>query len=1053
MPKLLRRSSRPFLHAWVLLVAALIVACTPAPVAFQSDDFNNCALDTGRWSFVDPVGDGSASLQGVGTADVVLALSVGGGVSHDVWSTGNQSARVMQSIGDADFGLEAKFESVPTLGYQMQGILVEGSGSGNLLRFDFFSDGTNLHIYSASFANNTPTVRVDRVITSGAPLYMRVVRQSNQWTLSYSYDGASWTQAVSYSQAITVTGAGVFAGNAASGSNPPPAFTALVDYVFNLSAPISPEDAPGPTPSYALTVATSGSGTVSVDPSGGLYACGTEVTLTAVPDPDSRLSSWTGALSGDANPATLSMTGPRLVTAKFVLRSVPPAITNVQVVPDASSATVTWTTDEPATSQVAYGATTSYELGSVADPTLTDSHSMTIPGLAPSTSYHVQISSTDGDGYTSTGSDVVFTTAPPPPSGLVSDDFNAFNIDPSRWSFVDPRGDSTVGLTGVNTGDAHLVISVPAGPSHDAWITGNNAARLMQAAVNADFGVTVKFDSLPSIQFQDQGIMVQQAPGQFLRFDIYWDGSALRLFSASIAGGAVTTFQNDVIPTGLPLYLRVNRVGNQWSPFYSGDGQNWIAGKSFTVAMTVASVGVYAGNAPPSGSNASPAFSALIDYFEVSGLPLLAEDAATVQDVLPPLVYDISAALSRTSGGADVGVQWQTDEPATARIEFGLTTSYELGSLEDASLATMHSFLLQGLLAGVTYHFRVTSVDALGHVTVSADQTIVTDVSSAPLISAWYGESQEFGGLGIPQPWVNVLGNVQAPNGLLSFTYSLNGGPPQALSIGPDTRRLVAAGDFNVELAVSDLRDGDNEVDIRAVDPNGLTALEIVHFQFTSTNSWPLPYSIDWTNVSRLQDVCQVVDGNWSIDANGLRPIEIGYDRLVDIGDLSWSDYEVTAEITIHSIDPAGFNFPSNGPVVGLLLRWLGHVPTPGAQPSWQYWPFGAGGWYKWNSDGSEQLRIVTNPGDNVFSDPSGRTLSLEVPYVFKMRVETRHDGFGNPYPFYSLKVWQSGTPEPASWDITAAGAVGDPVSGSFLLVAHQVDATFGPISATPLTP
>jgi hypothetical protein len=61
------------------------------------------------------------------------------------------------------------------------------------------------------------------------------------------------------------------------------------------------------------------------------------------------------------------------------------------------SATVTWTTDEAASSSVVYGLTTSY--GSTATTAgHTTAHSVVLSGLAPSTTYHYQVSSTDASG-------------------------------------------------------------------------------------------------------------------------------------------------------------------------------------------------------------------------------------------------------------------------------------------------------------------------------------------------------------------------------------------------------------------------------------------------------------------------------------------------------------------------------------------------------------------------------------------------------------------------------------------------------------------------------
>ncbi len=72
-----------------------------------------------------------------------------------------------------------------------------------------------------------------------------------------------------------------------------------------------------------LTVATSGtgSGTVSLDPPGFVYATGTLVQATAVPATNSLFAGWSGALSGTVNPASLSMTTDTLLTASFALKS------------------------------------------------------------------------------------------------------------------------------------------------------------------------------------------------------------------------------------------------------------------------------------------------------------------------------------------------------------------------------------------------------------------------------------------------------------------------------------------------------------------------------------------------------------------------------------------------------------------------------------------------------------------------------------------------------------------------------------------------------------
>ena len=68
----------------------------------------------------------------------------------------------------------------------------------------------------------------------------------------------------------------------------------------------------------ALTTSVSGQGTITLDPPDGTYNSGTSVTLAATPDAGWRFDHWTGDLSGNANPATISMDADKSVTAFFI---------------------------------------------------------------------------------------------------------------------------------------------------------------------------------------------------------------------------------------------------------------------------------------------------------------------------------------------------------------------------------------------------------------------------------------------------------------------------------------------------------------------------------------------------------------------------------------------------------------------------------------------------------------------------------------------------------------------------------------------------------------
>jgi hypothetical protein len=71
------------------------------------------------------------------------------------------------------------------------------------------------------------------------------------------------------------------------------------------------------TVTYTLSLSIRRKGSVILDPPGGIYLAGTQVTLTAVPAAGYYFVGWSGALSGATNPATLLMNGNKSVTATF----------------------------------------------------------------------------------------------------------------------------------------------------------------------------------------------------------------------------------------------------------------------------------------------------------------------------------------------------------------------------------------------------------------------------------------------------------------------------------------------------------------------------------------------------------------------------------------------------------------------------------------------------------------------------------------------------------------------------------------------------------------
>ena len=95
----------------------------------------------------------------------------------------------------------------------------------------------------------------------------------------------------------------------------------------------------------------------------------------------------------------------------------PPVISGVMASPGYNVATIAWTTDEGATSQVEYGLTIPYGNQTTKDANLVLNHSVQLTNLSPDTLYHYRVKSEDYAGNASASGDFTFTTTSTPPSG------------------------------------------------------------------------------------------------------------------------------------------------------------------------------------------------------------------------------------------------------------------------------------------------------------------------------------------------------------------------------------------------------------------------------------------------------------------------------------------------------------------------------------------------------------------------------------------------------------------------------------------------------------
>ncbi|VIO79406.1 Exoglucanase B [Bradyrhizobium ivorense] len=100
--------------------------------------------------------------------------------------------------------------------------------------------------------------------------------------------------------------------------------------------------------------------------------------------------------------------------------------------------------------------------------------------------------------------------------------------------------------------------------------------------------------------------------------------------------------------------------------------------------------------------------------------------AATDTIILDKTAPTISGQTATNLTGTTAQVTWTTNEAATSRVEYGLTTSYGSSTTLDPALVTAHSVALTALAPNTTYNYRVRSIDAAGNEQIGSNGTFKT---------------------------------------------------------------------------------------------------------------------------------------------------------------------------------------------------------------------------------------------------------------------------------------------------------------------------------------
>ena len=532
------------------------------PKTFASDDFRGPTIDP-KWSLVGYAGEAQIQAE---NGERFLRLIVPDGGDYDAKGT-NNTVRLVQPVAlKADFAVEAGFLSLPEQPHQMQGILIEQDPE-TWLHFGIYKDNSGIKIFGAKTENGRSSLELSSGIEAERARYLRVVRSGDEWTLAHSADGASWVTAGTFAQTLNiVTAVGIFAG-ATKGADGHPV---LIDYFINAASPLEFEDG---VPNLSIERAT------MAQDEGNTGTTPFELVVSRENSKD--------AIS-DTTMVEYVVTGSGMVPADR--------------------------------SDFVGGA---WPKGRLEFSENNETQTITIPVLGDADferdeTFAVTLTNaTNGRVIDSKRTATILNDDPRPPSPVKSDDFSSSQLSPF-WVFHGPGGLAEVAHSGE---DKYLSIKVPEGDDYEAWNT-NNAIRVVQRGANEDFLVKAKFLTNPMNRFQMQGIIIEQDPENWLRFDVHFDGSNTKIFGAATANGRSVKKFNKAIAAENAVYLRAIRSGDAWTFDYSDDdGVSWSTAGSYVASLTVTAVGVFAG-----ATSEARGFEAQVDLFEYLSDPIVQYD-------------------------------------------------------------------------------------------------------------------------------------------------------------------------------------------------------------------------------------------------------------------------------------------------------------------------------------------------------------------------------------------------------------------------------------------
>jgi hypothetical protein len=475
------------------------------------------------------------------------------------------------------------------------------------------------------------------------------------------------------------------------------------------------------------------------------------------------------AVARDAAGNTTTSSGVA-VTVSNPIDTTPPVLGAISATAiGAAGATITWTTDEPADSQVEYGTSPSYGTSTALDANAVVSHSRSLGPLSPTTLYHYRVRSRDAAGNLSISGDLTFTTLEVP--GPIA-----------QWTLDDGAGVLAADSSG-HTNVGTLV----GGP---LWTEGRRDTGLLLDGVDDYVSVphAAALDAFPlsvtawfktSTSAGVRGLVNKYAAGSYNGYQVFLqDGRLcawyLRDTSNYVYDGGNCTMSTPGYNDGQWHQVALVVDGSGGELYVDGAlkaSEPWTG----TAGAPTTTQDVHLGHYPGAFGGAEY-LPAAIDEIRIYDRALGADEVSALFAELPPVTDDVPPVISNVGvtavASTSATVTWTTDESADSQVQYGTSTAYGAFTPLSAALSTGHAQGLTGLSPGTLYHCRVWSADAGHNVAVSGDFTFSTGDTVAPSVSLTAPVSGQTVTGGI-----TVSANASDDVGVAGVQFRLDGAP------------------------------------------------------------------------------------------------------------------------------------------------------------------------------------------------------------------------------------------------------------------------------------